>query len=155
MRTRAHSNGLTLIELILAVFIVAVLVCLIILWQRRSRHEDGISSVLNNARQLYIAGFSMATDFNTTGDQHLGWPGDLAERKKDPVLTVSQYIDRLIAYEYLKKVDMQKVMLAPGVTAWEYQKELRRRAKLPLQGLPGEGERRSREHLLRYSQLYL
>jgi hypothetical protein len=112
-----------------------------------------LTQTLNNARQLYIAGYSMATDFNTEGDEQLGWPGDLTERKNDPVLTVSQYIDRLVAHEYLKKVDMQKVMQAPGVSPVGYQQELRRRTQLPIQDLSCEGNRRCREHLLRDEEL--
>jgi hypothetical protein len=119
MRSRVQNNGLTLPETLLIIFIVAISAGLIFLRQRAGRHGDEIGPILTNARQLYIAGFSMATDFNTTGDVHLGWPGVLAERKKDPVLTVSQYIDRLIVYEYLKKADMQKVMQAPGVVPWD------------------------------------
>ncbi len=73
---------------------------------------------MNNARQLYIAGFSMATDNGTTGDDLLGWPGDLAERKVKPVTTVSGYIERLIEGGYLKKSDMAKVLQAPGIIPW-------------------------------------
>jgi hypothetical protein len=94
-------------------------------WQSAAHRGNQISPVLNNARQLYIAGFSMATDFNTSGDGHLGWPGELAERKEDPVLTVSAYIERLVAYEYLKKVDMGKVMQAPGVPEWDISRPFR------------------------------
>src|SRR3954471_15381205 len=54
------------------------------------------TQTMNNARQLYIAGFSMAVDYGTTGDELLGWPGDLAERKVKPVTTVNNYIQRLI-----------------------------------------------------------
>jgi len=64
----------------------------------------------------------MATDYGTEKDLELGWPGDLADRKSHPVLAVSQYVDRLVAREYLKKEDMQKVMQAPGVTPWDITK---------------------------------
>src|SRR4051812_9282050 len=101
MQTREHSIGLTRIEIVLTILLLLVLASIMFAWHGAAHRGDQISQVLNNARQLYIAGFSMTTDFNTSGDDHLGWPGELAERKQDPVLTVSAYIERLVAYEYL------------------------------------------------------
>jgi len=126
MQTRVHTNGLTLAELLVSIIIVAVLISLFAPTPCGGGGggllKGQLTQTLNNARQLYIAGYSMATDFNTTGDEQFGWPGDLTERKKDPVFTFSQYIDRLVAHEYLKKPDMQKVMQAPGVVPWDISK---------------------------------
>ena len=122
MRTSSRNHALTLTEFLVAIFVVAVLLSLACIAIRHGLLKGQVAATLNNARQLYIAGFSMATDFKTQGDDHLGWPGDLAERKTEPVTTVSQYIERLIRYDYLKAVDMQKVMQAPGVVPWDTSK---------------------------------
>jgi hypothetical protein len=84
--------------------------------------KNQLAATLWCARKLHIACSSMAADYEATQNTDLGWPGDLAERKRDPVLTVSQYIDRLVSQEYLKKVDMQYVMQAPGMMPWDISK---------------------------------
>ena len=83
-----------------------------------------INQTMNNARQLYSAGFSMAIDHGTTGDDLLGWPGDLAERKGKQATTVSGYIERLIGGGYLKRSDMAKVLQEPGVIPWDINRPL-------------------------------
>jgi hypothetical protein len=94
------------------------------------RHGSGgflkgqLTQTMNNARQLYIASYSMATDHGTTGDELLGWPGDLAERKARPVTTVSGYIERLIEGGYLNRSDMANVLKAPGVLPWDTSKPI-------------------------------
>jgi len=123
MKTPPRQKGFTLIELLVVIAIIAILASLAVPAIQGGLLKGQLTQTLNNARQLYIAGFSMATDFNTTGDDHLGWPGDLPEREKDAVKNVGGYVERLVDYEYLKKVDMQKVMQAPGVTPWDISKE--------------------------------
>jgi len=118
MKTPRSQKGFTLIELLVVIAIIAILASLAVPAIQGGLLKGQLTQTMNNARQLYIAGFSMATDFNTTGDEHLGWPGDLPEREKDPVKNVSGYVERLVDYEYLKKVDMAKVMQAPGVLPW-------------------------------------
>jgi len=113
-----RRNGFTLIELLVVIAIIAILASLAVPAIQGAMVKGQLTQTLNNARQLYIASFSMATDFNTTGDEHLGWPGDLGEREKDQVKNVSGFVDRLIDYDYVKAVDMVKVMQAPGVTPW-------------------------------------
>jgi hypothetical protein len=122
MQTRVHSNGLTLAELLVSTVVVAVLAVVftsIGCGCGGSPIKGQETQTLNNARQLYIAGFSMAADYGTTGEEDLGWPGDLADRKRNPITTVSAYIDRLVARDYLKKADMAKVLQAPDVPKWD------------------------------------
>ncbi len=64
----------------------------------------------------------MATDYISTENPLLGWPGDLGDRKVDPVHTVPAYLDRLMAYEYLSKKAMVSILRAPGVPEWKPQK---------------------------------
>ena len=124
MQTRENSNGLTRLEVAVTILIVGVLALSIKPEAPSCLLHGTLTQTLNNQRQLYIAAFSMATDYGTEKNPQLGWPGDLALRKENPVLTVSQYINRLVAYEYLKKEDMAKVLHAPGITPWDTVKEL-------------------------------
>ncbi len=118
MKTPPRQKGFTLIELLVVIAIIAILASLAVPAIQGGLLKGQLTQTMNNARQLYIAGFSMATDFNTTGDELLGWPGDLPDREKEPVRNVSGYIDRLVDYDYLKKPDMAKIMQAPGVIPW-------------------------------------
>src|SRR5688572_20861090 len=101
---------ITLVVLVSSLFIPRVTFC---------GFGGPVAQTLKNALQLYIAVFSMATDYGTTGDALLGWPGDLAERKIRPVTTVGSYIERLIEGGYLKRSDMPKLLQAPGVVPWD------------------------------------
>ena len=47
------------------------------------------------------------------GDPDLAWPGDLAQRHKDPVTTVGGYIQAMIDRGYLKRTDAIKICSAP------------------------------------------
>jgi prepilin-type N-terminal cleavage/methylation domain-containing protein len=113
-----RNKAFTLIELLVVIAIIAILASLAIPAVTGAMTKGQLTQTMSNARQLYIAGFSMATDFNTTGDEHLGWPGDLMKREVEPINGVTDYINRLVEYDYLKQVDMMKVLQAPGVTPW-------------------------------------
>jgi hypothetical protein len=67
---------------------------------------------MNNARQLYLATFQMATDGSTNSDTNLTWPGD------DTALTNSAslqlFVQKLVQNDYLKPGDLQKILTAPG-----------------------------------------
>jgi len=119
MKNPRSQKGFTLIELLVVIAIIAILASLAVPAIQGGLLKGQLTQTLNNARQLYIAGFSMATDYNTTGDEMLGWPGDLPDREKNPVKNVSGYIERITDYEYLKKPDMAKIMQAPGVLPWD------------------------------------
>jgi hypothetical protein len=72
---------------------------------------------VNNARQIYLAASTMAEDGVHSNDPRLGWPGDLAAAVAEPVTTLSDYVERLIAFDYLKRNDIGKLFAAPGVRA--------------------------------------
>jgi hypothetical protein len=67
----------------------------------------------------------MATDHETTKDNSLGWPGDLARRREEPVSSVAPYLERLMKYEYLTKVDMKVILRMAGGEPWNTSDPLR------------------------------
>src|SRR4030095_11844805 len=71
-----------------------------------------MTGTMNNARQLYLAGQQMALDGAANSDPALTFPGDDAT-----ILTVSDYMTRLVANDYLKPGDVQKLMNGPGTNA--------------------------------------
>jgi prepilin-type N-terminal cleavage/methylation domain-containing protein len=113
-----RTKAFTLIELLVVIAIIAILASLAVPAITGALTRGQLTQTLSNARQLHIAAFSMANDFNTTGDELLGWPGDLEERSKEPIRNATAYVERLIEYEYIKPIDMVKVMQAPGITPW-------------------------------------
>ena len=65
---------------------------------------------VNNARQLYLAGYQMALDGTTNSDANLAWPGDYASG----VTTLKDYVEKLVQNDYLKASDLPKILSAPG-----------------------------------------
>ena len=68
-----------------------------------------MTGTMNNARQLYLAGFQMATDGAANSNPAYSWPGD------DPAVTsLEAYCNKLVQNDYLKPRDIQKILNAPG-----------------------------------------
>jgi hypothetical protein len=65
---------------------------------------------MNNARQMYLAQFSMANDGAATGDAKLSYPGDYL-----PALTsLVDYVNTVVQPGYLKGGDIGKLFSAPS-----------------------------------------
>jgi type II secretory pathway pseudopilin PulG len=69
-----------------------------------------LTLTMNNARELYLAAFRMATDGAAKSDSDLAWPGDY------PVSNLSEYCGKLVEKDYLKAADLQRILSAPGAT---------------------------------------
>jgi type II secretory pathway pseudopilin PulG len=69
-----------------------------------------LTRTMNNARELYLAAFRMATDGAAKSDSDLAWPGDY------PVSNLSEYCGKLVEKDYLKAADLQRILSAPGAT---------------------------------------
>lgn len=124
MQPASRPNERNVAQKIVSFLIVVFLLLLVQSWLQNHGLRGGLlkgqlTQTMNNARQLHIVGFSMATDYDVNGDELLGWPGDLAERKVKPVTTVSGYIERLIEGGYLSRSDMAKVLQEPDVAPWD------------------------------------
>jgi len=70
-----------------------------------------MTGTLNNARQLYLAGYQMALDGSSNSDPTLSWPGD---DQNAATLNLKLYCAKLIKSDYLKAGDLTKLLSAPG-----------------------------------------
>jgi prepilin-type N-terminal cleavage/methylation domain-containing protein len=106
---KTTTPAFTLIELLVVIAIIAVLALLAGPALTQALSKGQMTGTMNNARQLYLAGFQMATDGGTNSDPNLSWPGD------DPALADLQgYCSKLVQNDYLKAGDVQKILNAPG-----------------------------------------
>jgi len=112
MKIRSQS-AFTLIEMLVVISIIAVLAAFAVPALTSALTKGQMTGTLNNGRQLYLAAQQMALDGAANSDPTLVWPGD------DPanITTVTQYCSRLVANDYLKPGDLQKLLNAPGTNA--------------------------------------
>ena len=108
MKTHSFS-AFTLIEMLVVIAIIAVLAAFAVPALTQALSRGQMTGTMNNARQLYLAGFQMATDGATNSDSNLSWPGDDAG-----VTTLQAYCEKLVRNDYLKGGDLQKIFTAPG-----------------------------------------
>jgi prepilin-type N-terminal cleavage/methylation domain-containing protein len=111
MKTRSQS-AFTLIEMLVVISIIAVLAAFAVPALTSALTKGQMTGTLNNGRQIYLAGQQMALDGAANSDPSLVWPGDDAA-----ITTVSAYLSRLVANDYLKVGDCQKLMNGPGTNA--------------------------------------
>ena len=107
--TPKKSAAFTLIELLVVIAIIAVLAALAVPALTNALTKGQMTGTMNNARQLYLAGFQMATDGATNSDPNYSWPGD-----GTPPTTLAEYCTKLVQNDYLKAGDLQKILNAPG-----------------------------------------
>jgi prepilin-type N-terminal cleavage/methylation domain-containing protein len=113
IKTNKSSSAFTLIELLVVIAIIAILAAFAVPALTSALTKGKMTGTMNNARQLYIAGFSMSNDGAATGDSQLGWPGDLIANLTIPA-TLQGYISHLIGTGYLRAGDVLKLLSAPG-----------------------------------------
>src|SRR5438874_12894975 len=111
MKTRSQS-AFTLIEMLVVISIIAVLAAFAVPALTSALTKGQMTGTMNNGRQLYLAAQQMALDGAANSDPLLVWPGDDANIK-----TVSDYMTRLVANDYLKPGDVQKLLNGPGTNA--------------------------------------
>ena len=107
--TKRKSAGFTLIELLVVISIIAILAALAVPALTNALNKGQMTGTMNNARQLYLAAFQMATDGATNSDPNYSWPGD-----GTPPATLAEYCTKLVQNDYLKVGDLQKILNAPG-----------------------------------------
>jgi prepilin-type N-terminal cleavage/methylation domain-containing protein len=112
--TKKSLAAFTLIELLVVIAIIAVLAALAVPALTNALSRGQMTGTMNNARQLYLAAFSMATDGATNSDPNLSWPGD---DSVSPITTLKAYCEKLVQNDYLKAGDLQKILTAPGANA--------------------------------------
>jgi prepilin-type N-terminal cleavage/methylation domain-containing protein len=111
MKKRPQS-AFTLIEMLVVISIIAVLAAFAVPALTSALTKGQMTGTLNNGRQLYLAGQQMALDGAANSDPTLVWPGDDAT-----ITSVQLYCNRLVANDYLKAGDLQKLLNAPGTNA--------------------------------------
>ncbi len=75
-----RRSAFTLIELLVVIAIIAILASLAVPAITGALVKGQLTQTVNNGRQIFLAGFQMATDATVQGDVNLGWPGDLYAR---------------------------------------------------------------------------
>jgi prepilin-type N-terminal cleavage/methylation domain-containing protein len=111
------SSAFTLIELLVVIAIIAILAALAVPALTSALNKAQMTGTMNNARQMYLAQFSMANDGAATGSAGLAWPGDLATGGYLPAgSNLVTYANILIANGYIRAGDAIKLFNAPGAT---------------------------------------
>jgi len=117
--TKKSLAAFTLVEMLVVIAIIATIASFALPAITGALTRGQLAQAVNNARQIYLSTFAMATDGTQTGDAKYGWPGDLSQ-STDPTVqisTVTDFVLRLVDNDYLKSGDL-KVFAAPGVTPW-------------------------------------
>jgi type II secretory pathway pseudopilin PulG len=102
------QSAFTRIELVVIIVIIGVIV--VLAWPALSSAlvKRDLTRTMNNARELYLAAFRMATDGAAKSDASLAWPGDY------PANSLSDYCSKLVERDYVKPADLQRMLSAPG-----------------------------------------
>jgi prepilin-type N-terminal cleavage/methylation domain-containing protein len=121
MKSAKNRSAFTLIELLVVIAIIAILAALAVPAVTGALIKGQMAQTVSNGRQIATQALQMANDGITTGDPNLGWPGDLAEASGTNVQRVnnlSDYVQRMLEYDYFKKGDVAKVFAASGIQPW-------------------------------------
>ena len=110
--TRKNRAAFTLIELLVVIAIIATLATFAVPALTSALTKGQMTGTMNNARQLYLAGYQMSLDGTTNADANLAWPGDYTSG----VTTLQAYVEKLVQNDYLKASDLAKILSAPGAT---------------------------------------
>jgi prepilin-type N-terminal cleavage/methylation domain-containing protein len=109
---RKNRDAFTLIELLVVIAIIATIAAFAVPALTSALTKGQMTGTMNNARQLYLAGYQMSLDGTTNADANLAWPGDYASG----VTTLKDYVQKLVQNDYLKASDLSKILSAPGAT---------------------------------------
>jgi len=110
IKINKNPSAFTLIELLVVIAIIAILAALAVPALTSALNKAQLTGTMNNARQMYLAQFSMANDGTATGDPTLVYPGDYL-----PALTTLQdYVNTVVKPGYLQGGDIGKLFSAPS-----------------------------------------
>jgi prepilin-type N-terminal cleavage/methylation domain-containing protein len=107
---KQNLSGFTLIEMLVVIAIIATIAAFAVPALTSALTKGQMTGTMNNARQLYLAGYQMALDGAANSDGNLAWPGDYASG----VATLEDYVEKLVQNDYLKTSDLPKILTAPG-----------------------------------------
>lgn len=106
-------TGFPIVQTVIAIAIVLVLAALV-LPSTGSVDKARITSALSNGRQIHQAVYRMVLDGAASEPPSLGWPGDLAASKTNPLTTSGQFVEHLVEREYIDRGSLAKLFRAPG-----------------------------------------
>jgi len=98
--------------MLVVIAIIAVLAAFAVPALTNALARGQMTGTMNNARQLYLATFQMATDGATNSDPNLSWPGD--DTTLAAGASLKDFCQKLLQNDYLKAGDIQKILNAPG-----------------------------------------
>jgi type II secretory pathway pseudopilin PulG len=103
-----ESAGFSSTELVVVIVIIGVI--LVLAWPAftNALGKRDLTRTMNNGREFYLAAFRMATDGIAKSDANLAWPGDY------PANSLAEYCSKLVEKDYVKAVDLQRILSAPG-----------------------------------------
>ena len=110
--TKKNRDAFTLIELLVVIAIIATIAAFAVPALTSALTKGQMTGTMNNARQLYLAGYQMSLDGAANADSNLAWPGDYTSG----VTTLQAYVEKLVQNDYLKASDLSKILSAPGAT---------------------------------------
>lgn len=116
---RSNVRAVKRVEVVVAIAVLIIAAVLLAPVVRKQREPHIHASVINNMKQIALAASGLAFDGVSTGDPNLGWPGDLARNTDSPVVSVSQYIHRLIEHDKMRALDVGKIMHTPSRPRWD------------------------------------
>ncbi|CAN5769927.1 hypothetical protein BH09VER1_BH09VER1_45920 [soil metagenome] len=100
-------SGLSLIELLVVLCLIAILWSLSLPAIGVGLVKGEKTQTLSNMKQLHLATQQMALDSTTTGDTNIGWPGDTGG-------SFERWATNLVAGNYLSTNDLCKLLSAKG-----------------------------------------
>ena len=103
-RLAKFGAAFTLIELLVVIAIIATIAAFAVPALTSALTKGQMTGTMNNARQLYLAGYQMALDGSANADVNLAWPGDYSSG----VTTLKDYVEKLVQNDYLKASDLAK-----------------------------------------------
>jgi prepilin-type N-terminal cleavage/methylation domain-containing protein len=112
LEQRERFSAFTLIELLVVIAIIATIAAFAVPALTSALTRGQMTGTMNNARQLYLAGYQMSLDGTTNSDAALAWPGDYPSG----VTTLKDYAQKLVQNDYLKASDFAKLLSAPGAS---------------------------------------
>src|SRR5947207_10329767 len=116
------TSAFTLIELLVVIAIIATIAAFAVPALTSALTKGQMTGTMNNARQLYLAGYQMSLDGTTNADANLAWPGDYQSTPASGgtpatgVTTLKDYVEKLVQNDYLKASDLAKLLSAPGAS---------------------------------------
>ena len=111
MRSRPpHCRVAAFSKVELLVILAVVAVIFVLAWPtiNSALTKRDLTRTTNNARELYLLAFRMATDGAAKFDSNRAWPGDY------PATTLAEYCNKLVQNGYAKPADLQRMLSAPG-----------------------------------------